>query len=150
MWRWALLLLGSQCWCLGRTWLTQKHLSRNPVYETAQLVSKCSEVPKPDLRWRSSWAFAQGNKHAWGNDPQVSQQPEDTVQWQDHVPGSRMTRPNKHSLTSLAACPSLPVFVPLLDKSAGYVTPLPQQSRALSLSLRDLDPALIIGISNGF
>lgn len=66
-----------------------------------------------------------------------------TVQWQDHVPGSRTTRPNKHSLTSLAACPALPVFVPLLDKSAGYITPLPQQSRALSLSLRDLDPALI-------
>lgn len=71
------------------------------------------------------------------------------AQWQDHFPGSRTPRPNAHSLTSLAACPALPIFVPLQDKSAGYNTPLPQQSRASSKPLRDLEPALIVGISNG-
>lgn len=44
------------------------------VCETAQLGNKWSEVPRTHLKWRSSQACAQGNIHAWGRDPQASQQ----------------------------------------------------------------------------
>jgi len=75
-------------------------------------------------------------------------QPEGAGPVEDHFPGSRTPRPNKLPLTTPAAHPALPIFAPLMDKSAGDVIPLLQQSLALSKSPRDLEPALIMGISS--
>lgn len=71
------------------------------------------------------------------------------IQWQDHFPGSRTPRPNKLPLTSASVRPTLPDTASLLDKSAGCVMCLPQQTQASPKSLRDLELALIMGISKG-
>lgn len=102
-WRWALLFLGSQQQCLSRTWLTEgAPLQKSGVWNSSA-GNKWSEVPKADLRWRSSWAFAQDNIHAWGRDPQGSQQPEGAGTVAGPLPRQQDTK-TKEAPLDLSGC----------------------------------------------